>query len=417
VSAAPPRPKILFLAHLLPWPLEGGGQIKSFHTLRLLSAVADIRLLAFVRREGECRNAETLAPLCREGIRLIPLPRSRVTDMAAAVSALMTRTTFLVSRDAAPAMHSAVREELITGRYAGLHVDHLQMAQFVTGEIGKARVVLDCHNVEHLLVKRLVETAGVNPVLKGYATREWHALREFERRAVQRADLVLTVSPMDAGNLRALAPDRSDRVVTVPIGVDTEYFRPIARGPLPKSLLFVGTLYWPPNVDSLRYLCREILPRIRAHIPDVRLRVVGIRPTVSVRALAADPSVTVVGHVPDIRPYAADCGAFVVPLRWGSGMRVKILNAMAMGLPVVSTTVGAEGIDITDGQDVLIADEPDAFADAVVRVLNDPTLGGELGTAARHLMETRYTWEVIGPQLLSAYAERVLAPSGATEGR
>jgi len=161
-------------------------------------------------------------------------------------------------------------------------------------------------------------------------------------------------------------------------------------------------------VDSLRYFCREILPRIQKRVPDVRLNLVGVRPTRAVRALAVSPSVAVIGRVPDVRPYAAACGAFVVPLRWGSGMRVKILNAMAMGLPVISTPVGAEGIDVTDGEDILLAEAPEAFAEAVVQILTDPTLGARLGMAARRRMETRYSWDVIGPQLLSVYTERVL---------
>jgi len=405
------RPKIIFLAHLLPWPLEGGGQIKSYHTLRLLSTIADIRLVAFVRRtldaEADACNA-SLQELCRAGIRPVLLPRGRAHDAVAALGAWATRSSFIVSRDAAPAMHAAVQEEMAAGPYMALHVDHLQMAQFVPKEIGGARVVLDCHNVEHLLVRRLTETTGANPLLRGYAAREWQRLRDYEQQAVHRADLTLTVSAADAASLRALAPDRADTIVTIPIGVDTDYFRPTPRVTASKSLLFVGTLYWPPNVDSLRYFCREILPRIQERIPDVRLKIVGVRPIAAVRALAADPSVTVVGHVPDIRPFTLDCGAFVVPLRWGSGMRVKILNAMAMGLPVVSTTVGAEGIGVTDGEDILLADDPAAFADAVVRVLMDRALRERLGTVARRRMETRYAWDVIGPRLLSAYDEYVL---------
>jgi glycosyltransferase involved in cell wall biosynthesis len=226
---------------------------------------------------------------------------------------------------------------------------------------------------------------------------------------VRRADLTLTVSAADAGHLRSLAPEQADHILTVPIGVDTEYFKPITLSPADQTLLFIGTLYWPPNVDSLRYFCREILPRIRTDVPEVCLNIVGVRPTAAVCALAADPAVTVIGNVPDVRPCAAKCGAFVVPLRWGSGMRVKILNAMAMGLPVISTTVGAEGIDVTDGEDILLADDPAAFAAAVVRVLNEPGLGKRVGAAARRLMETHYAWEVIGPRLIAAYAERALA--------
>jgi glycosyltransferase involved in cell wall biosynthesis len=286
------------------------------------------------------------------------------------------------------------------------------MAQFVP-ETTAARVVLDQHNIEHRIPQRLAETAGLNPAIRWYAAREWPKLRAFEIAACRRADLVLTVSDEDRSGLIALAPDLAPKIAAVPIGVDTDFFGRVQRRPESRTLLSIGTMYWPPNVDSMVYFCGEILPRIKKAVPDVRVNIVGARPSAAVRALAeADPSVQVTGSVPDVRDWAADCGAFIVPLRSGSGMRVKILNAMAMGLPVVSTSVGAEGIEVTNNQNIVIADGAEAFADATVRLLSDAALAGRLAEGGRRLMAERYSWDRVGERLLSAYANHVPGGQG-----
>jgi len=404
------RPAILFLAHLLPWPLSGGGQIKSYHTLQILSRRYDVSLLAFIRRADEEQNVAPLAPFCREA-RTVPLQRSRLRDGGVAVSSLLAGRSFLIARDDAPAMHRAVREILRVGRFEAIHVDHLQMAQFVPGDF-EGRVVLDHHNIEHRIPQRMAQTSG-NPLLRAFAAREWPRLRRFELAACRRADRVLVVSDEDRDGLIALAPDLGNRVETVPIGVDTNYFGVVKRKADSKTLLSIGTMYWPPNVDSMLYFCREILPGIKRQVPDVRLNIVGAKPTPAITALA-DETVTVTGSVPDVRPWAEDCGAFVVPLRAGSGMRVKILNALAMGLPVVSTTIGAEGIAITDNENILLADGPDAFAQTTIRLLRDGELAARIAAGGRRLMAEQYAWDRVGDRLLGVY-ERIV-PGKAAAG-
>ena len=400
----PKRPALLFLAHLLPWPLEGGGQIKSYHTLRLLSAVFDVTLIAFIRREEEKDNIEPLRPLCRD-IQTVLLPRSKAKNAVAAATALLGNRSFIISRDTVPAMTEAVQKTLATGNFVAIHVDHLQMAPFVP-EKTALPVVLDNHNIEHRIPQRIAETPGGSAAMRWYAAREWPRLRDFEIAACRRATRTLTVSGEDRDGLTALAPDCAGKIVAVPIGVDTDFFGAAQRRTDSKTLLSIGTMYWPPNVDSMLYFCADILPKIKQRVPEVHLNIVGAKPTAAVRALAdADPTVTVTGSVPDVRNWAADCGAFIVPLRSGSGMRVKILNAMAMGLPVVSTTVGAEGIDVRDGENIVLADGADAFADAVVRVLADVELAQRVAAGGRRLMEAHYSWESVGKLLLGVYGE------------
>lgn len=401
------RPRILFLAHLLPWPLEGGGQIKSYHTLRILSSAYDITLLAFIRSERERENMEPLVSLCTGGVKVVSLARGKARDAANALSCLLNRRSFIVSRDDNAAMHTAVAQVLESGVDV-IHVDHLQMMQFLPARTPGVSVVLDNHNIEHRIPQRMSESPG-NPLVRLYAGQEWPKLRDFERDALRRADLTLCVSEEDASGLRDLTPSKADCIVPVPIGVDTEYFAPAQRSPNSRTLLTIGTMYWPPNVDGLLYFHTEIWPKVKAKIPNVRLNVVGAKPTAAVRALDTPESgIHVTGSVPDVRPYAEDCAAFIVPLLSGSGMRVKILNALSMGLPVVSTTLGAEGIAVEDGKHLLLADTPETFADALMRLLREPHIGDRLGLAGRRLMESRYSWDAIGHELLSLYRRRIL---------
>lgn len=396
------RPHILFLAHLLPWPLEGGGQQKSYHVLRQLAHAYDIKLLALTRPSDRETDLTALHDICALGVETIPLARTPLSNALAAAQALVTGRSFLVTRDHTPAMHAAVARELATGSYAALHVDHLQMAQFVPTRTPGVKVILDEHNVEWRIPKRLAQTAR-NPLVRLYARREAVRLRTFEYTAIQRADLTLAVSDED----RATLGNASVR--TLPIGVDTTYFSPRARTRNSKTLVSIGTMYWPPNVDALTWFCAEILPRVKTEEPDVKLCIVGARPTAEVQALAADPAVTVTGSVPDVRPYGENCAAFIVPLRSGSGMRVKILNALAMGLPTVSTTVGAEGIAVRSGEHLLLADTAEDFAAATLRLLRDPELGETLAQNGRVLMEAQYGWEAIGERLRTLYAEVLAA--------
>lgn len=405
------KPKLLFLAHLLPWPLHGGGQIKSYHTLKRLAPHFDITLLAFIRQESERQNCEPLLSLCTGGVQTVRLPRGPWQNLAAAFRAAVAGSSLFIERDASSVMQSAVHSTLQTDLWAAVHADHLQMMAFVPSllsGISLPKIVLDQHNVEHHLLRQLAESGqGASPLLRLIARWDWSRLRRFEQNACRRADCVLAVSDEDAHAFTELiGEDVADGKVRVtPIGVDTDYFSPgtVVPGPI----LSVGTMYWPPNVDAVRWFSAEILPAIRQYLPDVQFQIVGAKPTQSVLALAeAQPGVvTVTGTVSDVRAFMAACGVFVVPLRAGSGMRVKILQAMAMGLPIVSTTIGAEGIAVTNEENILLADTPQAFADAVVRVLTDATLAERLGRSARALAERQYSWDVVGESLLSVYRE------------
>jgi glycosyltransferase involved in cell wall biosynthesis len=204
----------------------------------------------------------------------------------------------------------------------------------------------------------------------------------------------------------------------VPNGVDTDFFRPSTGREDPAGLLFTGAMNYAPNADGVLHFCTEILPAIHAAIPETSLAVVGRNPPPRIQGLGTD-KIAITGTVRDVRPWMHRAAVFVVPLRVGGGTRLKILEALACGRAVVSTALGCEGLDVTDGEDILIADTPAAFADAVVRCLRDPGLRQRLGSRGRTLVERRYRWDAIGRGLSDFYREmheaalrRAPAPQG-----
>jgi glycosyltransferase involved in cell wall biosynthesis len=224
-------------------------------------------------------------------------------------------------------------------------------------------------------------------------------------------DAILATSEVDRG---ALASEVGGIPIhVVPNGVDTQYFAPGRHGD-PALLLFTGAMTYGPNADAMRYFCAEIFPRVQALVPEASLAIVGREPPPWLRRLAGD-GIQVTGTVTDVRPWMERAAVFVVPLRMGSGTRLKILEAMASGCAIVSTTIGCEGLDVTHGEDILIADTPVAFAAEVARCLRDPTLRATLGGRARQLVERRYEWGTIGRELGDFY--RALADRIRRRGR
>ena len=239
-----------------------------------------------------------------------------------------------------------------------------------------------------------------------YSLAQWQRLRRYEAALVRAAALTTAVSPEDADALSRLA-GRPVRVVPNGIAVDT--WRHVADAPPeqrvePNTLLFTGKLDYRPNVDALCWFCTAVLPRVRIQHPAARLLVVGRDPVPAVRALAG-PGVEVVGEVPEIQPYFARAAVYVIPMRMGSGARIKLLEAWAAGVPVVATTAGAAGLAGRADEHLLVADDPATLATQIGRLLVDPALAQRLAAAGRALVAARYDWSVIRPQLLACYSE------------
>ncbi|MBI4551298.1 MAG: glycosyltransferase [Candidatus Latescibacteria bacterium] len=253
-------------------------------------------------------------------------------------------------------------------------------------------------------MRRFAERAA-SRFVKGYATLQARRLHRYEAGMCARFARCLVVTEVDGRALRQMAPDA--RIEVIPSGVDTEWFDPAlvpsSGSPEPHRLVTTGDYSWPPTADGLEDFVFRVYPLIRRAVPDVTLSVVGHRPPASVVRTAAQTGITVLGRVEDVRPAVLSGAVFVVPTRIGSGIRLKILEAMALRRPVVSTSVGCEGIEATPGEHLLVADDPEGFVGHVVQLLGDPALGQRLAAAAARLIERRYAWTAIADRLNEVY--------------
>jgi glycosyltransferase involved in cell wall biosynthesis len=283
-------------------------------------------------------------------------------------------------------------EELIEKELVDVCVSDFLFAAANVPMSGRVPVVLFEHNVEYLIWKRL---SGIErtPWKRALFELEWRKLRLKEREACKQASLTIAVSDEDRRRLVQLAPGA--RVGAIPTGVDTSYFQPAARPEIPARVVFSGSMDWHPNEDAVIYFGETILPKIRANIPETSFAVVGRNPSQNLCAAAERLGMIVTGTVDDVRPYLNEASVYVVPLRAGSGTRMKIFEALGMAKPVVSTTVGAEGLALTPGTEFIAADEPQEFAEAVVSLLRDAERRKALGQAGRSLVVERYSWEQV----------------------
>jgi len=399
----PERPmRILMITQVLPYPLDSGPKFKTYHVLKYLAERHEVTLASFVREDDDPRALAHLEGLC-QAVHTAPMTRSRLQDMGFMLASLATNRPFLMLRDERRAMRAILRR--IAGPQDGhtqppsfdvVYADQLNMAAYALGVPARRRV-LDEHNVLWALCRRICATLPQGP--KRWALeREWRLLRRYEREMTRRFDLILTVSQEDKAALAEVA-DGPAQIEVLPIAIDPGD-GPLPRDPTGPHILHLGTMFWPPNADGVLWFAREVYPRIRARLPQVRFSVVGADPPAEVRALSAqDASIAVTGYVADAQPILQKSSVLVVPLRAGGGMRVKVLNALAQGLPVVTTTIGCEGIAVVPGRDLLVADTPEAFAEAVLRVLTDEELARTLAANGRHLVEQKYDYRIVCQKL------------------
>jgi glycosyltransferase involved in cell wall biosynthesis len=378
--------RLLFLTETIPFPLDSGGRIKTYQTLRTLSREHDVHCHAFVREEAERECQRDLVGHCTS-LTLHSRPASKLRELRALVASYATGRPYLILRHFDRGVMTQLHAACSRTTFDAVYCDHLSMFEY--GRRLGLPIVLDAHNVEFEIVRRHAATLGLSP-LRAAAEIEWRRLRRYERHAYPQCQLIYSVSQIDAQSIRSLGRGTAP-VAVVPISVNASGF--VRKTPLPAGpeLLFVGGLHWPPNADAVAFFIEEILPEIARAIPNVHLTVVGRSYERSQQRLGNPPGVTFVGHVRDIEPYFSRCRVMVVPLRSGSGMRVKILDALARGVPTVTTSVGCEGIDAEPGKHLLVADTPLAFAAAVRRILDEEDLAQSMSRAGRLLVVEKPT--------------------------
>ncbi len=383
---------ILWLKTELLHPVDKGGKIRTFNMLKELKR--DHRITYLTLDDGESFGAIAAADeYCHELIRIPNAAGTKFTpefysDLLFNVASALP---YAIAKYKSSEMRNRINERLSKGDVDVLICDFLTPAVNLDFRFDCPTVVFQ-HNVEAMIWKRHYQVQK-NAVKKFYLYAQWLKMRAFEERLCRKFDAVIAVSAEDRDQMRA---DYSlDAVFDVPTGVDTEFFRPTGvteREPM--NLVFTGSMDWLPNDDAIRFFTDDILPIVRRSVPKVSLTVVGRNPSPYLTELAnKDPSINVTGRVDDVRPYMEKAAAYVVPLRIGGGTRLKIYEAMAMEKPIVSTTIGAEGLPLQDGAELLLADNAQSFAEAIVKLLKEPELGELIGTRAARTVRERFGWQ------------------------
>lgn len=391
--------KLLVVAHNAPSPDTGAGK-RNYHLLDALSRAHDVSLLIIADEPAlESRRARALDGMV-EAVYVTPAAPRPFKRLYQAL-ALLVRQPSIIWRYSPPSAHWRLRRLLAEQDFEAVLFESVITAghQLPPG----VRMMIDEHNIEYELLERSAEQAPSASRRLHYA-REAAALKRAELRAWARADLILVTSERERELLLHELPGARARVI--PNGVDTTAFAPDVRQAVtPGRVVFTGSMDYHPNEQAALFFAERCWPAIREQVPDATWYVVGHNPSPAVRALADLPGVMVTGSVPETQPYLAEASVAIAPILVGSGTRLKILEALAMGKAMVSTSVGYEGLDLTPGEHLLVADDGQRFVGEVIRLLRDDDLRLRLGAAGREIAQRRYDWERIGDLLRASVAQ------------
>ncbi|MCG9126489.1 glycosyltransferase [Candidatus Poribacteria bacterium] len=390
--------KILFLSPTLPYPLTDGGRIRVFNLLKQIAIENDVTLLALETQDSDKDSITNIQDLDVK-VHLVENDTSPPTiSINTIISSLINKKPITVTRYDISAYKQKFKELLNTQSYDVVHYEMLHTAQFhVETDLPS---VLSLQNVDSAIWGRLQQET-INPFYKLAYWTQFRAFKQYEATLCPLFNVVTCTSDIDAAEFHQYCSD--NRVVVIPNGVDVTHFSPETTSQALAHLIYIGSMDWFPNEDAVTFFSKEVLPIIQKSVPDVRFTIVGGNPSERILQLAKEEAIEVTGRVPEIKPYFAKATIFVVPLRIGSGTRLKILEALAMGKAVVSTTVGAEGLSLQNREEIIIADEPVNFAEEVVRLLTIPSLRNEIGKNGRKKVEQEYDWRNIAEKLIGIY--------------
>jgi glycosyltransferase involved in cell wall biosynthesis len=406
--------KILYISCEIPqFPGGSGGQTRQFNMLKMLSERHEVDLIC-PRIKDEL--LDSLKQVCNKVImperaiekKMVPkwtlwfllkikngldLLMSLISGHPDYVQRTYWHRIFMVP---------IIKRELMTGAYDIIQFEHTNIAHWLESIRVSIPKVIVAHNVKSILYKRYWENA--RGFQRRFLYREYSRFLQFERSHLNKYDCVVAMSEIDRDLIKQLNGENIS-VAVVPNGVDIDYYLPQTQTTAcPAELVFVGTMNYPPNDEAALYFCNNIFPLIMERNPSVTFSIVGKDPTVEVLRLARRKNIIVTGFVSDSRPYMAAASVVVVPLLSGSGTRMKIFEAMAMGKAVVSTSIGAEGIEYNDGKDILIADTDQIFTEKVLYLLSDRDAALEIGKNARCLVEQKYAWKILSDKMDYAYS-------------
>lgn len=400
--------KILFLTQVLPYPLDAGPKVRAYYVLRYLAQHHEVTLVSFVRPTDTPEAVEHLRAHCR-AVYTVPMRRSKLRDVGHLAGSLVSGAPFIIARDWVNEMAQTLGRLAAAEPFEAVHADQLWMAPYALwlrdhAPWGRtARLALDQHNAVYRIPERMA--AGErNPAKLALFALEARKLRRYEGEICRRFDHVAWVTAEDYAAVQAASSAPVPNSGVIPICGDPEEETPARRGQDARRVTFLGGMHYPPNAQGIAWFAEAIFPKVLAAAPDALLTVIGKQPPALHQAAVPAANLDVRGYVDDPRPLLDETAVFIVPLLAGGGMRVKIIDAWTWALPVVSTAVGAEGIEFTRGVDLLVADQPDDFARSVVKLLQDPHRASQLAAAGRaaalrcYNWRTRYSaWDTIYP--------------------
>jgi polysaccharide biosynthesis protein PslH len=408
--------RILWLSHLIPYPPKGGVLQRSYNLIKEVSRYHEVDLLAF-------NQEKLITPLfdsCEHGVKEARVELTKIcknvdffsipclkTDVHQGLTALFSlfsqpyNINWLRSR----AFGESLKEKIASDVYDLIHFDTISLLPYFKFIPEGVSTCLDHHNIEsHMLLRR--SKIEENFLKKFYFWQEGLRLQQFERKFCSKFSCNITCSDVDTDRLSIIAPGA--KVVTVPNGVDLQYFKPQGLRKQTSRLIFVGTLNWYPNIEAVFYIAEELWPQLKKRYPGLHFDIIGVNPPERIVTLSKKyQDFHVHGFVDDVRPYIEAASIYVCPIHDGGGTKLKILDAMAMGSAIVAHPIACEGVNVSDGVNVLLASDPPSFVDKISRLLESPDMRSSLGLNARTLMETSYGFEAIGQQLSTIFQQSI----------
>ena len=400
---------VLWLSHFVPYPPKGGCFQRSYNLIREVSKTNNVYLIALRHKDKATHpEAETgrakpeLEKLCKKVIIVDISTFSGANYYAMALKSIFSRHPLTVNLFKSKIVGKVVEEIAKEVRLDLVHYDTISLCEYMRNSVSIPKI-LTHHGVESFMIRRRAGNER-NWLKKIYLYVESYKLQRYEERNCHKYRVNLTVSEDDKSMLQKISPRSNIEVVEN--GVDVDFFRKKDDPSNTNRLIFAGRMDQYSNVDAIMQFCRNVWPLVKEEIPDIRLSIIGNNPPHKIREMATDDrGIDVLGYVDDVRPHFAGATISICPIRDGGGTRLKILDAMAMGMPVISTTIGCEGIDVSPGKDVLIADTPEEFVRNIRKLIDDGALRDSLGNNARALVESRYSWKIIGRKLDQCYRD------------
>src|SRR5579885_2965455 len=394
--------KILFITFGLPYPPDSGVRIHDFYLVKNISQHHSVLVLSLLTSREQVKHIQGLRQYCDYVDFVLEKPHSIRQHFSRIIRSLLKGRPLATYPFIYGEMLSKIREIVTKWDVDIIQIEHSFFAPYVEAisTNGKCKKVLSFHNLGAIQYKRMM---GLRTgfTQKSLFLIKWMLMLRWEAKYAEKFDHCLVVSPIEGKMLKSANPRLPISVIEN--GVDTELYQPLEYVSKNNDLLFIGVMGYPPNVDGILYFCEDIMPIIQCSIPDIRLVVVGHEPVPEIRKLVERGNVIVTGYVENVVPYYQQSKVTIVPLRGGGGTRLKILESMALGRPVVSTSIGCEGLNVADRENIMIADTPMEFAQCVIQLLMDKRLRERIAHNARCLVETHYDWSKISQKLMEVY--------------